>query len=438
MKHLFKYQLKQGVGAPPSPVVKAGDMVKRGQVIAEADLTKLCVPLHASVNGVVKEVTETHIIVEQSDDNKDFVKIDQSGSIADVVRNAGLIGLGGAGFPAYVKLKTQLKPGGFLIVNAAECEPVLEHNMDQIVNETEKMIGGLRLAMESTGADHGIIGIKLKHKEEIKLIIKYLKDNKITDIRVLPLRNIYPVGEERALIRDTINVLLPPGALPSEANSVVFNVETLCAIYDAVNEGKPLIDKHLTVAGRLNDLPEHTVKTLTVPIGYAIDDIVADFGGLKLPIGEIVLGGPYTGKRAVEGAAVEKTTGGILVTQEFKPVKGKLGLIQCACGASKTRMEEVAASMSAEVVGHQICKNAHEANGNYKCENPGHCPGQAEKVLELRKLGAEEVLISHCTDCSNTVMGSAPKLKMEVHHMTDHVLETMGMPVIREFDETQL
>ncbi len=435
---LFKYNLKQGVGAPPSPVVKVGDEVKRGQVIADFDPEKLCVPIHASVNGKVHEVTDAYIKIEKTDDDMDYVKVDQEGSMSDVVRRAGILGLGGAGFPTYVKMNTQLEPGGYFICNAAECEPILEHNMYQIENRMADFIEGIHMCMESTGADKGIIGIKLKHKDEIRDLVKYLKDNNITDIRPLPLRNVYPVGEERALIRDTINQLLPPGALPNEANSVVMNVETICAVFDAVKHGKPLIDKLLTVAGRLNDLPENTAKVIEVPIGTMIDDIVEDFGGLKEPIGEIVLGGPYTGLRATEDACVGKVTGGVLVTQEFDQVQGKLGIIQCACGPLLPRMEEIAESMGAEVVGREICKNAHEAGPGYKCEDPGNCPGQAEKVLALKKAGAEEVLIGHCTDCSNTVMGSAPKLGMEVHHATDHVLKTMSIPVIREYDEGQL
>ena len=134
--------------------------------------------------------------------------MEEGKDVAETVRRAGILGMGGAGFPAYVKLGTDLHKGGFILCNAAECEPILEHNMTQIMEETDALLDGMRIAMEATGADKGIIGIKLKHKEEIKHINGILKEKGIKDIRVLPLRNIYPVGEERALVRDTINVLI--------------------------------------------------------------------------------------------------------------------------------------------------------------------------------------------------------------------------------------
>lgn len=439
MKQILCLNLHQGIGAQSIPVVKKGDRVKRGQIIATADSEKLSVPLHASVNGIVMDVSDNYILLEKTDDDKTYVPLDHGDSIVDTVHKAGIIGLGGAGFPTYMKLKTKLKPGGYFICNAAECEPVLSHNMEQIIEEMDFLIEGMHLCMKEIGAEKGIIGIKLKHKEEIKAIVSFLKDQKISDIRVLPLRNVYPVGEERALIRDTINVLLPPGSLPSEANAVVMNVETICSIYEAVVNRKPLIDKYVTVAGKLKDIPKGEVRVERLPIGTKFDDIVGSFGGFDGEIGEVIHGGPYTGKRAGINDCIVKTTGGILVTAPFESIDcRKLGIIRCACGPSLNRLEEVAVSMNATIVGHQICKNAHEAGSGYKCENPGHCPGQAEKVLVLKKMGADDILIGHCSDCTNTVMGSAPKLGMHVHHVTDHVLKTMGMPVIREFNENQL
>lgn len=435
---IVSLSLQQGVGARPTPIVAKGDAVKRGQVIAEAIPDKLCVPLHTSVTGVVREITDDFIVIEQTEETQDFEKLNLEGSVAEIVRAAGLIGLGGAGFPTYVKLGTQLQKGGYLICNAAECEPVLGHNLFQMEQDIEGLIDGMHISMESTGAEKGIIGMKLKHKGVIKKITSFLKEKGITDIRVLPLRNIYPVGEERALIRDTINQLLPPGALPVEANSIVMNAETLYAVRDAVRFGKPLIDKWVTVAGRLRDIPKNEVFIKEYPLGTSIQEIIDEFGGVVEPVGEILLGGPYTGRRALLSQSLSKTTGGVIVTDEFDRQEKKLGIIQCACGPLEPRLREIAASMGSEVVAKTICKNAHEKNGTYKCQDPGNCPGQAEKVLELKKAGACAVLIGHCTDCSNTVMGSAPKLSMDVHHATDHVLKTMGMPYIRSYDEDQL
>lgn len=435
---LIRHSLRQGIGAPPTPIVKEGDTVKRGQLIAENDPEKLSVPLHASVTGVIKEVTEEEIVIEQTSDEQDFLPLEVEGSLADIVRASGLIGLGGAGFPSYVKMNTKLQPGGYIVCNAAECEPVLRHNIEQIEKDPEHLIEAMKIAMESTGAEKGIIGMKLKHKDTIKLLTKTLKDMNETAVRVLPLRNVYPVGEERALLRDTINVLLPPGALPVEGNAVVFNVETLYAIRDAVVDKKPYIDKYVTVAGKLKDFKKGESAVVHVPIGTPIKTFIDQFGGIDGEIGEILIGGPYTGRRADETAVIDKIAGGVTFTDKFDQQPKKLGIIQCACGPLEPRLRQIAESMGSEVVGLQVCKNAHEQKVGYKCQDPGNCPGQAEKVLALKKEGAEAVLIGHCTDCSNTVMGSAPKLGMDVHHATDHVMKTMGLHYIRTFDENLL
>lgn len=316
MGRQFKFFLKQGVGAPPTVSVNKGDAVKRGEVIADCDPEKLSVPLHTSVTGKVIDVQDDFILVEQTDTSDDYVKLEAGKDDAETVRRAGILGMGGAGFPAYVKMGTELKPGGYILCNAAECEPILEHNMDQIMAETDALIGGIRIAMESTGAEKGIIGIKLKHREEIKHIVGYLKENKIKDIRVLPLRNIYPVGEERALVRDTINQLIPPGGLPAEANAVVFNVETLCAIYHAVKDLKPCIDKYVTVAGKFKKFKNKGEKEIIhIPYGMLVEDIIEDFGGLDEPVGEILIGGPYTGRRSDDYTAIYKLYGGVTATE---------------------------------------------------------------------------------------------------------------------------
>lgn len=440
MSEVFKIFLKQGIGAPSTPVVKPGDAVFRGQVIAVLDPAKLSVDLHSSVTGTVEEVTDNFIsILKTGEVDESFVKLNQSGSVAEIVRRAGILGLGGAGFPSYIKMATKLNEEGYIICNAAECEPVLEHNLHQIRENPKGLLDAMTIAMEATGAGKGIIGIKFKHRDDIKLLTGTIKELGIKHIRVLPLRNVYPVGEERALIRDTINQLLGTTQLPSEANAVVFNVETLYAIGDAVRDGKPLIDKFVTVAGELKGLDPASSKVIRVPVGKKVGAIIDEFGGLNKDIGEILLGGPYTGKRGSKEDYLTKTLGGIIVTKPFKTInKEPIGVIQCACGPLFNRLEQVVESMDGTLVGHEICKNAVENNGTFKCKDPGNCPGQAEKVLALKKQGAKHVIIGHCTDCTNTVMGSAPKLGMEVHHITDHVMETMDRPHMRYYDETQL
>ncbi len=429
MGERFKFILNQGIGQAAEALVGQGDRVKRGEKIADVDPDKLGVPVHSSVSGLVSEVGDNFIIVEEDSKEEDYIKLEEKDPI-NMVRDAGIIGMGGAGFPSYVKLKTDLSDGGYLICNAAECEPILEHNMEQIKEETEKLIKAIKLVMDITGAEKAFIGIKLKNKEAIKSITSLIKDE--SNIRVFPLKNIYPVGEERALIKSILNILLEPGDLPAKANSVVLNVETLISIYDAVENRKPSIDKYLTIAGNFRSLSKADYQVRKYPQGKYIEKIIEEYGGVKEDIGEVLIGGPYTGHRLKDGEVVQKTTGGVIATDPFDKVEGKLGIIQCACGPDKERIKEIAQSLGGDLVGHLVCKNAEEApNGTYKCKDPGNCPGQAEKVLELNKLGAKDILIGHCSDCSNTVMQAAPKINIKVHHATDQALRSMDMEVIR-------
>ncbi|MDL2268253.1 hypothetical protein LJC46_09790, partial [Desulfovibrio sp. OttesenSCG-928-G15] len=168
-----------------------------------------------------------------------------------------------------------------------------------------------------------------------------------------------------------------------------------------------------------------------VPIGARVEWLIQECGGIAGKYGEIIMGGPFTGKSTTLDSPVVKTTGGILVTMEYPKESRPLGLLVCACGGSEDRMREIAGYMGAKVVSVRKCKQAKDVRGMLKCENPGECPGQAEKILEMRKEGAEALLIGNCSDCSNTVMGVAPKLKMGVHHQTDTIMRTVGHALVR-------
>ncbi len=156
-------------------------------------------------------------------------------------------------------------------------------------------------------------------------------------------------------------------------------------------------------------------------------------GGLSAECGELILGGPFTGRRTAKDAPITKTSGGVIAAMPFLREKRPMGLLVCACGASQSRMEEIAASMGAPVVAVERCKQAEESRGgSLKCQNPGCCPGQAERVLKLKKAGAQVLLIGNCTDCTNTVMTIAPKLGLPVYHCTDGALRAVNLPLVRK------
>ncbi len=425
----FVFALKQNVGAPSVSLVKEGELVKRGQLIATKPAGALGTYLYSSVDGKVKSISENQIIIEEL--NTDFDKYVplKKNTPYELIDEAGIVGLGGAGFPASVKLNADFEGNGTVIVNAAECEPILSHNIARLEQEPEKILKGLAIVMEMVHASKGIIGIKGIHTEAIQSLKKNISDDRVS---IFELENIYPMGEERALIRETLGILLSPEQLPLAASAIVINAETLLRIYEAVELKKPLIDKDMTVAGKLKeDGSIHILKD--IPIGMKVSDVLDKVGGIGPEYGELIMGGPFTGKRTYMDSPVVKTTGGIIAAEEFLPAPDKIGLLVCACGANKERLMEQAASMGAEVVGVEYCKQAKEVKASRKCENPGRCPGQVQKVMNLKKAGAKAVLISNCTDCTNTVMSCAPQLKLPVYHCTDGALRAVNYKLIRRF-----
>ena len=421
---LQKILLRQHVGAPCEAVVKIGDRVKKGSLIAKP--TGLGANIFSSVYGEIKEITEQAIIIEKDEDQpEDFVKLEGEDKLG-LIKDAGVVGMGGAGFPTAVKLGTKVK---YILVNAAECEPLLHHNVDQMVENTELTIRGLKYVMEICEAEKGIFALKAKNQKAVDALVEGCKGDNSLDIHLLP--DIYPMGEERAVVREVLGILLKPSELPSVADAIVINVETLQRIAEAIELKKPCFSKNVTVVGKLNDGVKPHVF-MDVPVGTSVKELIEMASGIDGEYGEIIMGGPFTGKACDLDDPITKTTGGIIVTEPFEDLKGeKMGLLVCACGGNEERMQDLAKKMNAEVVCVQKCKQAVEVKGNLKCENPGNCPGQALKVMNIKKAGAKHILIGNCTDCSNTVMGSAPKMNLEVHHQTDHVLETVGKDVIR-------
>ena len=421
---LQKILLRQHVGAPCEAIVKVGDRVKKGSLIAKP--TGLGANIFSSVYGEVKEITEDAIIIEKDEDQpEEFVELEGEDKL-QLIKDAGVVGMGGAGFPTAIKLGTKVK---YILVNAAECEPLLHHNVDQMVDNTELTIRGLKYVMEICQAEKGIFAIKAKNQKAVDALVEGTKGDNSLDIHLLP--DIYPMGEERAVVREVLGILLQPTDLPSVADAVVINVETLQRVAEAIELKKPCFSKNVTVVGKLNGGTDPHVF-MDVPVGTSVKELIERAGGIDGEYGEVIMGGPFTGKACELDAPITKTTGGIIVTQPFEDLKGeKMGLLVCACGGNEERMQDLAKKMNAEVVCVQKCKQAADVKGNLKCENPGNCPGQALKVMNIKKAGAKHILIGNCTDCSNTVMGSAPKMNVEVHHQTDHVLQTVGKDVIR-------
>lgn len=419
--------LRQHVGAPCEAIVKVGDKVAKGTLIATP--TGLGANIYSGVYGVVEEVKEDRIVIKADEEQKDeFIPI-KKGEKLDMIKEAGVVGMGGAGFPTGVKIGTDLE-GGYILINAAECEPGLRQNILQIEAEADKIVRGVKYVMEVSNAAKAIFAIKKKNEKAIQILKAAIKDEPEISIFLLP--DIYPMGEERAVVRETLGIELDPTQLPSAANAVVINSETCSRVAEAIDECKPCYSKNVTVRGKLVGGNEEHVF-MDVPVGTSVGDLIERAGGIDGEYGEIIMGGPFTGKSTTEDAPITKTTGGILVTVEFPDLHGApVGILVCACGGSEDRMRELVDKMNGKVVSVARCKQAAEMkNGSLKCERPGNCPGQVQNSIQFKKDKCEFIVIGNCSDCSNTVMGSAPKMGLKVFHQTDHVMRTIGHPLYR-------
>ncbi len=218
--------------------------------------------------------------------------------------NAGLVGTGGAGFPMHVKINAK---ADVVIANGAECEPLLETDRHFMLRHPEKVIAGVRYAMQASGAKRGIIGVKSKHADIIALFTDQLKKEK--DIELCPLQNFYPAGDEHVLVYETTGRVVPAGGIPIEAGAIVNNVFTLGLLADAV-EGRPFTKKYITVIGEVN-----TPCVGEVPLGITLREVIERLGGgIKIQDYGVIVGGPMMGKVCTNlDEPVTKTTGGIIV-----------------------------------------------------------------------------------------------------------------------------
>jgi Na+-translocating ferredoxin:NAD+ oxidoreductase RnfC subunit len=244
------------------------------------------------------------------------------------LRAAGVVGAGGAGFPTYIKAQSRAE---YVLVNAAECEPLLKKDRILLEYYPEKVISGLELMMRSTGASSGVIGIKKKHEKIIKRLDSIARTRK--NISVAPLGDYYPAGDEHCLVCDITGRVVPMGGIPIEVGCVVCNVETL---YNAaLSDKQPVTEKYITVTGAVG-----RPCTVKVPVGITYAEAVEIAGGLKIRYAAGIDGGPMMGKVITDfGALVNKSSGGIIVLPrdhplivkkaQARPVFSRLGRSAC-------------------------------------------------------------------------------------------------------------
>ncbi|SFL36368.1 4Fe-4S dicluster domain-containing protein [Pelosinus propionicus] len=224
--------------------------------------------------------------------------------IVAAVKAAGVVGAGGAGFPTHVKINAAVE---FVIVNGAECEPLLRAHQHIMAAESTKMVLGLKTVMLATGAKRGYIGLKRKYEEATKNLQAAIKEIGEQEIELFFLPDIYPAGDEQVLVHEVTGRIVPEGGIPLHVGVVVANVETLINIADAL-KGQGVTDKYVTVGGAVAK-----PVTLKVPIGMKVQELITLAGGALVNPYAIIDGGPMMGKLITADASVTKTTGGILI-----------------------------------------------------------------------------------------------------------------------------
>ncbi|MBP5263066.1 MAG: electron transport complex subunit RsxC [Lachnospiraceae bacterium] len=299
------FPLSQHIGAPAKPIVAKGDHVLRGQKIAEAG-GFVSAPVYSSVSGTVKAIEPRRvasgdmvmsIVIENDGQNlevaydvpKDIEALTKE-QILTAIREAGIVGMGGAGFPTHVKLSPK-EPDKieYVIANCAECEPYLTSDYRRMLEEPEKLVEGLKIILRLFDKAQGIIAIE-DNKPDCITLLRSLTKNE-TRISVRALITKYPQGGERSLIYATTGRQINSSMLPADVGCIVNNVDTIVAVQRAVTEGKPLMERIVTVTGDAIKNP----RNYKVPTGISYTEILEFAGGFAVKPEKIICGGPMMG-----------------------------------------------------------------------------------------------------------------------------------------------
>ena len=330
--------MSQHIGAPCKPLVAVGERVLVGQKIGDGQ--GLCVPVHASVSGRVIAIEQRpypngsvmeavvvesdgrytlHPDVKKRENTEDLTPED----LISIIREAGITGMGGAGFPTCVKLSSGLGKVDTVIVNGAECEPYITAD-DRLMRETpERVLGGLRIIKKILKPERTAIGIENNKPEAIASMEKALKG----EAELLSLRVRYPQGAEKQLIQSVTGRCVPPGGLPAAVGCAVFNVATCAAIYDAVCDGMPLVKRIVTVTGRAIAKPGNFLA----PIGTSFHDLVEAAGGFASDPYKIFVGGPMMGiaQHTLDASTIKGNNALTCYSEADRPKTGEPHCIRC-------------------------------------------------------------------------------------------------------------
>ena len=319
--------LLQHTGAPNEPLVKVGDKVKAGQKIGATDKF-LSAPVHASLSGTVtaieprlyltgQMVESVVILVDKNQEKLDLVNNDldkvTKEEIVNAVREAGIVGMGGAAFPTAIKLTPPPdKHIDTLIINGCECEPFLTCDHRLMLEKPSELLQGIKLLMKMLNVEKAFVCIEDNKDDAIEAVRQQNDDPKIVLLR-MPTK--YPQGSEKHLVKAALDREIPSGGLPFDVGALIQNVGTCVAIYEAVKFGKPLIERVVTVTGQNLKDPQN----LLVKIGTPLSHLINECGGIVEEPAKVVVGGPMTGiaQENLVAPVVKGTTGVIVLPPDM-------------------------------------------------------------------------------------------------------------------------
>ncbi len=337
--------LSQHLGAPAVPLVKKGDKVLAGQMIARGE-SFISANIHSSVSGTVAKIDavpdtsgyrkQAVIINVEGDEWAEGIDRDESfvkecslspEEIVERVKECGVVGMGGATFPSHVKLRVPKgKKAEYLIINGVECEPCLTADHRLMLEKGSEILAGVSIQMKALGVKRALIGIENNKPDALSHLTELARE--FSGIEVYPLKVKYPQGAEKQLIKALTGREVPSGKLPIEVGCVVHNVGTAFAVYEAVQKNKPLIERVVTVSGDSVEKPSN----LMVRIGTPVSELIEAAGGIPEDTAKVVNGGPMMGKALNDlSVPVSKGTSGILLFPESVSLRPKeQNCIRCA------------------------------------------------------------------------------------------------------------